>query len=239
MLVGMMIMKNEADRYLRESLEALSAVCEAVFVADDRSTDDSVDIALEYATVWSPPDSVPTFVEDEASFREAAWIAMTETYEMKTGEDWVLSVDADEIVAFSKEDFNNFVSSEPDGDIFKLKIHEVFGYNGEPLERLDGFWGDICNERLLRFDESFYFLKNKKMGDGSLPMGGNPVINQASGLHLLHLGYLRSEDRIAKYNRYSAIKNNGHSSLHVTSIIRRPTLREIPCCRFDKDLSAV
>lgn len=232
MLIGMMVMKNEADRYLRQSLVSLREVCDAIFIADDRSTDDSVSVALEFGIVWSPPDEVPTFMEDESAFRQAAWTAMTETFDLDEN-DWILSLDADEVVAFHREDFESLIGKAGEKDAFSLRIHEVYQIlDGRPQERCDGFWGDIFGVRLARYND-FSFFRNKKMGGGSIPLREDMVI-ATSNLHLLHLGYLSPEDRQAKFDRYSGMANHGHNPTHIQSIIS-PFVKTIPieCCRLD------
>jgi hypothetical protein len=43
----------------------------------------------------------------------------------------------------------------------------------------------------------------------------------------MHYGYAREEDRQAKYDRYTSVLNNGHSSAHIQSILQLPTLEPV------------
>ena len=47
-IIASMVLKNEADRYLRAMLQHNHVWWDDLFVYDDQSTDNSVEIAMEY-----------------------------------------------------------------------------------------------------------------------------------------------------------------------------------------------
>jgi hypothetical protein len=47
----------------------------------------------------------------------------------------------------------------------------------------------------------------------------------AYGVYLMHLGYARVEDQVAKHARYSSLLAHGHADSHVQSIVGAKTLK--------------
>ncbi len=53
MLYGLMVARNEEDRYLEECLKRLSNQLDKIIFTDDCSTDGTQDIARKYSEVYS------------------------------------------------------------------------------------------------------------------------------------------------------------------------------------------
>lgn len=222
-LFGLLCVRNEADRYLRDCLAWNGQALDDVFVYDDLSTDDSIAVALlTGATVDVRSEDVPPFLEHEGRFRQGAWEAF-ELAMRPTAGDWVLAFDADEFLAYpSSIDPCAFLrdvacSFTRNGYVgCKLKIHEVFGVEGDAwYVRTDGFWGDITGLRFFEYRHGGKFA-NRRMGCGSAPTYAQRV-GEMTALELFHLGYARAADRVDKYNRYFGLP--GHSAQHVASIL--------------------
>jgi hypothetical protein len=234
-LYGVMPTFNEESRYLGSALANVMPIVDQMFVWDDRSTDDSVEIARSLgACVAARPEGSESFVQHEGRFRQLGWDTFEVVVKPSVG-DWVLAIDADEVLVTTGT--NCCVRCEIDQAIqaaesigakaVVLPIPEVFGFdNDTPLVRTDGQWGNIRGSRLFRYEPGGRFA-DRPMGCGSEPgyIQSAPMSHQTFGLHLMHLGYARERDQIDKHRRYSSLAAHGHLDSHVQSIVGPKTLK--------------
>lgn len=227
-LIVSYVTKNETDRWFQASLESSAAFADGVFVYDDKSDDDTVDLAFEYTkdicVRWEDETS---FLEDESAFRSNAWGHMVETMNLTDG-DWILSLDADEVFVGKIRSWIELVEriDKPKYNSINIPIPEV--WNVDPVQtRIDGFWNTCSAPRLVRYKKDWTFLK-KKMGCGSVPTYGlkGPFKNAVMG-RIYHLGYAVEEDRKAKSERYQGMKDHGHNQKHIDSILQKPKLKTV------------
>lgn len=223
-LLAHMVVRNEASRYLDCVLSALRPHVQAIHVYDDLSTDATPVLAAAYgARVSRRLPSVPTFLAHEGEFRQAAWHTFEEELR-PCSEDWVLCLDADEVLV-APDGLGAAIGAAGLCPSVSVPIPEVFGQaeGGGVLIRVDGFWAGLEQPRLLRYREGGAF-RNAAMGCGSTPSyPGVDVRSMVSaGMQLLHVGYLDPLDRIDKHNRYAG--RSGHSAAHISSILTKPTL---------------
>lgn len=234
-LYGMTVARNEADRYLKSMLTNVADVVDEHFFYDDQSTDDTREIAeAAGAHVSIRPDAVPSFLEHEGAYRQAAWDVFEALLLPKAG-DWVLAIDADECLVTTGT--NCCTRCEVDQAIqaaeaigamsVMLPVPEVFGIDddGTPLVRTDGLWGTIAGTRL------FKYVPHAQFRDKSMGCGAEPVVvtqkwsPQSYGLNLLHYGYAHAPDQVAKHARYTGLQAHGHLDAHVQSIVTAKTLK--------------
>lgn len=230
-ILGMMCVRNEGDRYLAHVLDWHSFL-DGVFVYDDQSTDDTVACAREWGAsqVIERTNDVPSFMQHEGEFRQAAWEQFEISMHPQLG-DWVLSIDADEFwepaYGSPRERLDDAVCVAKAGDSngVTLNVVEVFDVDreGKTWRRTDGFWGTITATRLFAYQLGGR-IANREMGCGSVPTyvstAGHPTTTGA----LVHYGYATPDDRQAKFLRYSNHRNNGHNPQHIASIIEQPFL---------------
>lgn len=225
-VITLMVARNEADRYLEPCLAWAETFSSDIVVYDDQSTDGTFQVCLDRgARTAVRPDGVPSFMEHEGRFREAAWRWMEKIAEPGDG-DWVFCLDADEF----------YVDARGEAEGIEEDIQEALALSATAIEhwvpeifaeaenllyrRVDGFWGEIYNPRLVKWRPGMSYA-DKRMASGSLPAGSGRPYRSLLGA-ILHVGYLDPADRRAKYDRYSGLP--GHSSAHVESIIRPETL---------------
>lgn len=227
MIVGSMVVRDEANRYLQASLSRLLEVCDKVFVADDGSMDNSVEMARSMGcSVWERPDSVKPFAVNESVFRSAAWNTLGETMSLNE-DDWVLSIDADEYLMASRKQLEEMAVQAGQRNAFTLSIREAWSLD-PVLIRVDGFWRENHNRRVHRWNKEAKF-RNVTMGCGSVPDGGR--CTEIHKIQILHFGYALEEDRLRKYDFYKSLPSHGHNESHIESILSKPTLE-----RFDEKI---
>ncbi len=230
-LFSLTVARNEADRYFLSMLNAVARLVDQAFVFDDQSDDDNrtVDAARHYGCeVAIRGDDEPSFLQSEGGFRQAAWSAFEALCEPAEG-DWVLSLDADEIVAGP-----NLVQTlryelprrAMDGgyDSVVLPIAEVFGVSGGiPQVRTDGYWGSISAPRLFAYHKGGKFM-DRKMACGSEPtyVAKCRKLPQEH-VGIVHYGYCDQADRLKHYQRY--VGAGGHAESHIASILTEPVTK--------------
>lgn len=221
---AVMTTKDEADKHLRPVLRRLVPQVDGVFVFDDRSADNTQGIARGMgATVVIRHVDTPTFMNDESAFRTASYEAFAKFMKPETG-DWVLSIDADEMVAgeYSLHD----LAQATNGDAYalhKAEVWDVSPINGKPFIRTDGYWGDIHTPRFFRWNaDRPVNVPDGIMGCGSIPEWAFRAAARTQWVSLLHYGYATKEDRVRKYARYFGAP--GHNPKHIHSILKSPTL---------------
>ena len=233
-LLGHMVTRNEMGRWLTSTLPWLTELCHGnVAVYDDQSDDDVESFVYDLGIPFMRrTDGVPSFSENEGTFRWSGWTYMERALRPRPG-DWVLVVDADELLvtnlAGNGLDEVRLLLLDAIGEAeaankrsISFEVAEVFGFDdmGWPLVRTDGYWGGITACRLTRWEPGGVFSPVKE-GGGSIPSGWPRATEMHEHLELLHLGYARPEDRVAKHGRY---QNGNHNPRHVESILASPDL---------------
>lgn len=196
-----MIVRNEEHRYLRQALETHRPWIDRAVIIDDGSTDSTVALCREMLegiplTLIVNPDSL---FADEVSLRKQQW----ETT-VATGPEWILNLDADEILT---TDFgivrNQLLGGTEDAIYFRL-----FDMWSETHYRDDQYWQAHAYYRpfLVRYrPEWSYEWKETPQHCGRFPL---TIQHFAYGCHsprVKHYGWARAEDRIRKYERYQAL----------------------------------
>ena len=235
-IYGLVVMKNEEDRYLEKCLEWNSRFLDELFIYDDRSTDDSVNIAETFGTVAVRGENDSSFMENEGRFRQDAW-DLFETTIKPEEKSWVLAFDCDEFLTLKSsgkpEDIRKYLETialKAGGyNSHEIPFVEVFDVDGQgkPSYRSDGFWNTIRAPRFFAFKQGGKFA-DKVMGCGSVPMYvvNGSVMTGDKELVFLHYGYAVFEDRTEKFDRYSSLENSGHNPTHINSILGRPELHQ-------------
>jgi hypothetical protein len=237
-ILGSMVARNERDRYLVKVIEWHLEFLDGIHLYDDQSDDGTGEMAARAgAVVDVRPDDERPFLEHEGDFRQAAWESFELDMQPLPG-DWVLSIDADEFFCAPEGDERHalerlqaFARSQ-DANAARIRIDEIFDFVDEvPQRRIDGYWSTIAAPRLFRYQAGGRFA-NRRMGCGSTPTFVNPVNADMLPYSILHYGYAHSDDRLEKHRRYTSMRNNGHNSRHIDSIVKAATLEAIPSTRW-------
>lgn len=230
---GLVVTKNECERYLQSCLQWHIPILDGVLLYDDQSTDGTAGVAVAagVAGYTTRPDSVPTFMEHEGKFRQDSLMALEERFSLQTG-DWVIVIDTDEFFASDvdeRADLMDVVREAERTGCKSVRIPRPELWSLDPaLERIDGYWGSIKCTRLFRWEPGGH-IQDIPMGCGNEPtyINSAKVYDAKHSLRLFHVGYVHEADREEKYSRYNSLSNNGHNDQHIQSILARPQLRPI------------
>lgn len=223
-------MKNERWRYLADCLMWHLDFLDGIFIYDDQSTDGGDELARQLgAVVETRPPDAPSFLQHEGDFRQAGYEAFELALQPLPG-DWVLSFDFDEFLVSDGGEREALIGladlvdeNFPGCNAVDLHFEEIFDIAGDKLySRIDGFWADINAPRLFRYDLGGH-IPNRAMGCGSVPSYVRAADYTPVNLRMLHFGYATADDRENKYDRYTAVGNNGHNPAHIASIVAVPT----------------
>lgn len=215
-LVANMVVRNEVDRYLEQVLEDLKLYVDKIVITDDCSTDDTVEICKQYTPHVYVNDE-PLFCVNEGALRQKS---IDNLGRHATPGDWVLAIDADEIVWSTKKPIMELIRTTK-YDVIALEFINMW----TPTHyRVDKLWKPALCTKLFRFMRNGV-IKDRKLACGSEPTYVDKAIKMGrwmkdSGLKIQHLGYMDDEDKKAKYDRYMAIDGGKyHSGPHLKSIM--------------------
>jgi len=218
-IAHMVVGPGEADRFLKAVLGRVNDWADVIHVALDPVAGDEEELlAVQMANHATRVES-PTFVEHEGRFREAAWRQMEETVKPELG-DYIVCIDADEIIVNAAA-VRKAIREYP-GKRLGVKFHHMWD---KDHYRSDGQWRPHVAHIIIPYQPNGHHV-DRAMACGreptyaqNLPMHGQPVSD------ILHLGYMREQDKQAKYDRYMLLDGGAfHSNAHIKSIIMQPSL---------------
>lgn len=197
-----MIVKNEANRYLRQVLQSAKEYISDAVIIDDGSTDNTVAVCKE--VLKNLPLRIVQNAEskfsNEVDLRKQQW---EET--VKSNPEWILMLDADEIFEDRfKDDIKPFLAStNADAVLFRL-----YDFWDPDHYRDDVYWS--AHRRfalfLVRYNPNIdYAWKDTPQHCGRFPLNAYRFNAVSSMLRLKHFGWASIDARISKYERYQKL----------------------------------
>lgn len=225
-LIAMMVVRNEAFRYLAPCLESLLGFCDEIRVLDDQSEDDSAEIC-EAAGAFVMRNDRTSFFVNEGQTRQALL-----EWTMAGDPTHILAIDADEFVA-DGEILRMALGEDSHTGIVKLAMTEIWGADYDWLSvRTDGAWKPRPVGIAFRVPPDHWtnrqYRRHWRMPDRALACGRVPILTSMQGnrtttepvTEILHFGWANVADRQARYDRY--VEHDGgqfHASKHLESIM--------------------
>lgn len=201
MIVAMLRVKNEA-RWIEEVLASLKPCCDALYLFDDHSEDDTAELAMNSGAVVinSPFEGI-----DEA--RDKDYLLHEIANECKPQTTWVLCIDGDEVLEPAGPEKIKRLS-RGNADAYQFRI--LYLWNDRYTVRTDGVYGNFFRPSMFRLKPNQTFRRtsaNANLHCSSVPASlfGRAEVSDVS---LLHLGYMDKTDRIRKYEWYRNLDPN-------------------------------
>ena len=215
-IYALMVARNEEHRFLKPILEKLSTQVDKIIFLDDCSSDNTPKIAEQYATVYQTTENL--FVKDEGKLRQQSWDCLSQ--HAKPG-DWVVAIDADEIIeCVNGKSLKEELKMSPFDVVCVRRVELWDQFN----IRVDKLWGPQFTQRIYRYALGGSFAQ-KALACGSEPTYVMDWVQRRNywlynSIRMVHLGYLRDEDKKAKYERYMKLDAGQYHNLdHLKSII--------------------
>ncbi len=210
-IIGGLLCKNEANRWLREYLKQMIRLCDELVVIDDWSIDGTEKTCLEYTrNVFR--NSEFNFENNESYLRE---LLFNECSKRCYENDWIIILDADELL-FS-------IYNESASEILRKYLLgfdnttncvgvKLFDMWNDKQFREDNYW-----TAHLRYWPMFYRYKNinytwnrSKLHCGRWPLEFNNLrIACLNDIRIKHMGWSTEQDRKNKYDRYMKLDGKG------------------------------
>lgn len=226
-LTLMMLVKNEADRYLKQTLDSASEYVDEIVILDDNSTDDTYEICKSYPKVVRIERVQGVdFATNESAPRRQLFDMTCET-----NPDWIISLDADEIMENRfKREIRTLIDNPGGNYWFGIVFHHF--WHSITHYRVDKLWAPCAGPRIFRFIPGYeYTWQQSRLHCGSLP---NNIFSNFTGKNtdyrVKHYGYAGSPERTRqKYDWY--IERDPNSEMcprsHYDSMLDTdPVLRE-------------
>jgi hypothetical protein len=217
----MMVGAGELERYLNVTVPALLEHCDEVTVRCEGDAEISYLENLDDQRVHAF-QAEPSFFGDEGTSRNEllAW-----TMQRVDAGDWILSIDADELVTDGQRLRQ---ACETQCPIVTLDMQECWRVTDDGLAiREDGGWHahavPICFRVPDRLDNEWR-IRDKQLACGREPLAVQSLHRQhcsePSGADIIHLGWSNRAERQQRYQRY-AVNDGGrfHANQHLRSIM--------------------
>ncbi|MGE4282726.1 MAG: glycosyltransferase [Clostridia bacterium] len=194
-----MIVKNEEGRYLNRTLNSLKAHIDEAVIIDDGSTDNTIQICQEIL------QGIPLHIikneksmfASEVELRKKQW---NET--IKVDPDWILNLDADEILEDSFWDNAQKLINKKNHDFYCFRLYDMWN---ETHYREDKYWNahSIYRPFFMRYQPNFNYIWNETPQHcGRFPINTFSFPKAISEFRVKHFGWATQADRDKKYSRY-------------------------------------
>lgn len=199
-----MVVRNEADRYLERVLVHHRDMVDHVFILDDASTDQSIELCRDVLR------GVPhTLLQNDASlFHEEHRLRRKQWDEaLRTGATWLLVLDADELLIGDPK--KAIEGAGASSQAIYMRLYDMWS---ETRFRSDSLWSahTVYRPFLVNPDRSrgvTWHMTNQHCG--RLPGEVYELPYSCSELRVQHLGWMTPGDRKKKHERYMTLDPEG------------------------------
>ncbi len=200
-LTLVMLVRNEADRYLHQMLTETSKFIDAAVILDDASTDETPAICEAILSEAGIPLVLQRNQEhgfhNEIELRRQLW-----ELAIATDPDWLLFLDADEIFEKQTSQVISFLLEDSRWDFYSFRLYDFWDAKHY---REDHYWQAHLNYRpfLLRYQPEYdYCWAEQPLHCGRMPKNVTTYPGMLSKLRVKHYGWATEAARKSKYQFY-------------------------------------
>lgn len=247
--VGMLRIKNESQ-WIAEVLESILPLCQKVYILDDHSTDNTIEICHRYHPQVEVLPSPFTGLNEQ---RDKNWLY--DEIIRRCRPEWILCIDGDEVMEKAGPGIiRETIQRKPGVDSFVLKI--AFMWGDRDTVRVDRIYSDFWRPSLFKpfhedpeVPDSRTLLKELRfmvtpfgrvVGDDQPNLHCSSVPQrfihgrQMCKVRLKHYGYMEREQRVKKLDWYTSCdwKNAAEDSYRHMTQGDNVHLSELPKVRM-------
>lgn len=197
-----MLVRNEAGRYLERVLRHAARYIDRAVILDDASEDSTPEVCrrvLEGIPLTLVSNREPSF-HNEVTLRRQLW-----ELAVSTRPDWILILDADEIFEERAVGELRRLAADPEVEVYYFRLFDMWD---EEHYREDAWWRahHFYRPFMVRYVPGFpYRWLETPQHCGRFPCNITELKGATSSLRIKHLGWMKPEDRLAKYYRYKKL----------------------------------
>jgi glycosyltransferase involved in cell wall biosynthesis len=205
MIIGCMLVRNEADRWLEAVLEQMHSVCDRIVIVDDCSTDDTAAICAKYGEVFESEQSY--WGTNELRQRKWMWELATKD---ANDDDWILCLDADETITNIQRlpRVTQLVGLDERVDGISFNMYDMWDaehYRADGMWSVEKYWIMCVKYR----SQTEYVWRQWDLHCGRFPMNACARHYSEPAMVIQHWGLSRPQDRQIKYERYMKADPDG------------------------------
>ncbi|WP_026487473.1 glycosyltransferase [Caldanaerobius polysaccharolyticus] len=221
-----MTVKDEASRYLTDVLKVASKIADKAVIVDDASNDNTREVFQKFfegkELIYIVNET--SMFNNEVKLRKKLWESV-----IATNPDWILCLDADEIIEDKIVEHIKNIINQPYYDVMCFRIYDFWD---EKHYREDMYWNAHTKywPFLLRYQPQFnYVWKETPLHCGRFPSNIFEQPHAIADIRVKHMGWSKAEDRIKKYQRYMELDRGGKYGIleqYASILDANPSLKE-------------
>ncbi|HBW38562.1 glycosyltransferase [Desulfosporosinus sp. BICA1-9] len=202
-----MLVRNESGRHLKRVLKQTTEYIDHAIILDDASEDNSVELCQEILqgiplTLLSNKE--PLF-HNEILLRRQLW-----EMAVRTNPEWIIILDADELFEEdAPKQLRELLSHSTKVDYLSFRLFDLWTetqYRDDPLWQAHRWYRPFIVRNIPNFQAQW---QETPQHCGRFPKNIINLRGGTSPLRIKHLGWVRPQDRLAKYYRYQTLDPNG------------------------------
>jgi len=202
-----MLVHNESGRHLERVLKQAAAYIDHAVILDDASQDNTVELCqnlLKGISLTIHSNKEPQF-HNEILLRKQLW-----KMAVSTPSEWIIILDADEMFEEDgPQQLRDLLNHSLDVDHLSFRLFDLWTethYREDQLWQAHKWYRPFIVRNIPDFQARW---QETPQHCGRFPQNITDLRGGTSPLRIKHLGWLKPQDRLAKYYRYKRLDPNG------------------------------
>ncbi|HBV85550.1 MAG TPA: glycosyl transferase [Desulfosporosinus sp.] len=202
-----MLVHNESGRYLERVLKQATEYIDHAVLLDDASEDNTIQLCqeiLQEIPLTLLSNEEPQFY-NEILLRKQLWEMAVSTHS-----EWIIILDADEMFEEDgPKQLRELLEYSSDIDYVSFRLFDLWTenyYREDSLWQAHKWYRPFIVRNIPDFQAKW---QETPQHCGRFPMNITDLRGSTSPLRIKHLGWVRPQDRLAKYYRYKKLDPNG------------------------------
>lgn len=202
-----MLVCNESGRHLEKVLKQATEYIDQAVILDDASKDNTVELCqgiLQGIPLTLHSNKKPQF-HNEILLRKQLW-----EMALSTSSEWIIILDADEMFEEDgPKQLRELLNHSSDIDYLSFRLFDLWTethYREDELWQAHKWYRPFIVRNISGFQAKW---QETPQHCGRFPINISELRGGTSPLRIKHLGWVRPQDRLAKYYRYKQLDPNG------------------------------